>query len=79
MEIWSDVLKLDQSALDVETSFFGMGGHSLLVNQVISRIKAQLKVDISYRDFFVDSSIQGAARIIEARAARLSEKRVLLI
>jgi hypothetical protein len=45
----------------------------------MGRIRVQMNVDISYRDFFTDSSIQGIARIVEARATRPEPKRVVLI
>ncbi|GMV31329.1 MAG: hypothetical protein AMXMBFR59_34540 [Rhodanobacteraceae bacterium] len=77
--IWSDVLRLHESAVDTTTSFFGLGGHSLLVGQVIARIRTQLTVELSYRDFFTDSTIQGVARLVDARAPRSETRRVVLI
>lgn len=49
-EIWASVLEVPQVYL--EDNFFELGGHSLLVTQIVSRIAAQLHVDIPVRTFF---------------------------
>ncbi|HEY6332628.1 MAG TPA: thioesterase domain-containing protein, partial [Blastocatellia bacterium] len=64
--IWQEVLGKTQ--IGVTEDFFEIGGHSLLVTQVISRIKARLDVEIRLIDFFVGPTIsQLAVRVDAAR------------
>jgi amino acid adenylation domain-containing protein len=48
--IWREVLAID--AVGIQDNFFDLGGHSLLATQVVSRIKAQLNVDVSVASLF---------------------------
>lgn len=46
VEIWAEVLEVDQSTIDPqESDFFAMGGYSLLVLQAISRLLEKQGVD----------------------------------
>ncbi len=48
--IWREVLKLDK--IDVNSSFFDLGGHSLLLAQVRSKIGSVLNREVSIMDLF---------------------------
>jgi amino acid adenylation domain-containing protein len=48
--IWREVLKIDQ--VGVEDNFFDLGGHSLLVMQIVSRVERALDVAMPIRSFF---------------------------
>ncbi|MDB5033196.1 MAG: ppsE7, partial [Chlorobi bacterium] len=48
----------------VEENFFELGGHSLLATQVISRVRSEMEVDISLRDFFLQPTIESLALLI---------------
>lgn len=48
--IWSEVLEAD--SLGIHDNFFDLGGHSLLVTKVISRLRNDLQLSLSIRDFF---------------------------
>ena len=50
--IWSTVLKIDKSALGRDQDFFDLGGHSLLLTQVASRLRTELEVDVPLRSLF---------------------------
>ncbi|MEZ6088489.1 MAG: amino acid adenylation domain-containing protein [Pirellulaceae bacterium] len=52
-EIWCDVLDLD--AVSVNDNFFNVGGHSLMVVQVISRVEQDTGVRLSPQDFLMQS------------------------
>ncbi len=62
-EIWKKVLSLDR--VGVEDDFFALGGHSLLVIQVASRLREEFRVDLPLRSFFETRTIAGLAHRIE--------------
>jgi amino acid adenylation domain-containing protein len=62
-EIWQTVLKLDQVGID--DNFFALGGHSLLVIQVISQLQAQ-GLTMTARDLFATESLAELAASIDA-------------
>ncbi|PHQ36003.1 amino acid adenylation domain-containing protein [Rhodopirellula bahusiensis] len=63
-DIWSSVLQIPQ--IGIEDDFFLLGGSSLLVTQVVSRLKDQLGLELPVRDFFANPTVELAARHIEA-------------
>lgn len=62
-KIWSDLLK--RTDISVSDSFFEVGGHSLLIIQVISRIKMATGILIPVRTFFEHPTIRDLANYIE--------------
>ncbi len=54
-EIWSEVLKLDE--VYIYDDFFEIGGNSITIIQVASRIKEELGVDVSVADLMVYTTI----------------------
>ncbi|WP_368681119.1 amino acid adenylation domain-containing protein [Rhodococcus opacus] len=57
--IFRDVLGLPE--LSVDTSFFELGGNSLMATQVVSRVNAALSVRIGVRDLFQSPSVSQLA------------------
>jgi amino acid adenylation domain-containing protein len=70
--IWSDVLHRDH--IGIRDNFFDLGGHSLLVMQVISRIRETFQTEIALRTLFETPTVAGLSACIEA--ANDSEKRL---
>ena len=60
--IWQDVLKLEN--LSTNFDFFDLGGHSLDVTRVRSRIQADFAIKISVRTLFDATTIVDIAEII---------------
>jgi len=61
--IWSGVLGL--SRVGVEDNFFHLGGHSLLLGQVISRLRDTFRVDLPLRTLFESPTVAEVAERVE--------------
>ncbi|HKQ36784.1 MAG TPA: amino acid adenylation domain-containing protein, partial [Verrucomicrobiae bacterium] len=57
--LWCDVLGLDR--VGVRDNFFHLGGHSLQVMQIISRMECELSVAVSVKGFFDNPTISALA------------------
>jgi amino acid adenylation domain-containing protein len=60
--IWQDVLAVEK--VGVRDNFFDLGGHSLLVVQVNSRLRKELKRDISLVEMFRYPSVSALANFL---------------
>ncbi|WP_196137571.1 non-ribosomal peptide synthetase [Aliikangiella sp. G2MR2-5] len=63
--MWKELLNVND--ICVRDSFFDVGGHSLLVTGLFSRLKKQFQIELSYREFFENSSIREVAELIEQK------------
>jgi amino acid adenylation domain-containing protein len=61
--VWTQVL--DVSAIDVNQSFFDVGGHSLLVAQVASRLQEIFQVEVPMRAMFLSPTIADLSQTLE--------------
>ncbi|HEX5886219.1 MAG TPA: condensation domain-containing protein, partial [Pyrinomonadaceae bacterium] len=66
-EIWIEVLGIEQ--IGIHDNFFKLGGHSLLVTQVISRLRDLFRVELPLRSFFESPTVAGLAARIETMMA----------
>jgi amino acid adenylation domain-containing protein len=77
-EIWAELLA---APVDVNASFFGLGGNSILAIQMISQLRERFGVDVSVRLFFEQPTVARLAEEIEAliraELAGLSDTEVL--
>ncbi|MFD5514916.1 amino acid adenylation domain-containing protein [Streptomyces sp. NPDC127066] len=64
--IWAEVLELDR--VGVTDDFFDLGGHSLLVTQVVSRIRDLFRVDFPIRGFLAAGTVLALAARLRAEA-----------
>jgi thioesterase domain-containing protein/acyl carrier protein len=62
-EIWQELLGVER--VGIEESFFDLGGHSLLVIKLVSRINARFGIRLSPRRIFESSSVLRLAAIID--------------
>jgi amino acid adenylation domain-containing protein len=67
-EIWADLLKVER--VGIHDNFFDLGGHSLLVTQLGSRIRTGLKADISLRQLFEGPTVAQMAEVVEQSRSR---------
>jgi amino acid adenylation domain-containing protein len=63
VEIWADLLKLDR--IGVTDNFFDLGGHSLLVTQVVTRIRQRFGVSVGVGTFFNQPTVREIAENVE--------------
>nr|WP_237179257.1 non-ribosomal peptide synthetase [Paenibacillus sp. MMS18-CY102] len=70
--IWQDVLKLPRVGLD--DSFFAIGGDSIKVIRIISKIQSQLGLAVAVADFYRDPTIAGLAAMLAARSSAASSQ-----
>jgi amino acid adenylation domain-containing protein len=61
---WAEVLKLDE--IGAHDDFFGLGGHSLLVTRVASRVSEAIQIEIPFQIFFEKRTVAELAESIEA-------------
>ncbi len=65
-EIWGELLKIP--SVDVDTSFFALGGQSLLLVQALGRVNQRLHQNLVVVDLFRYPTIRGLADLIDQRA-----------
>lgn len=64
-KIWSKVLKLQD--IDVQDSFFDLGGHSLQATELATNIKKTFDIDLNMKDLFSYPTITMLSQFIEAK------------
>lgn len=74
MLIWKHVL--GYTNLNASDNFFEKGGHSLLANQVLNRMKAEMKVKVDFEDFFRHPSIESMCRFLDSCNANVQEEQI---
>jgi acyl carrier protein len=64
-KIWVDVLVVDR--IGIHDNFFDLGGHSLMVIQLMSRVRKSFQVELPLKDVFTSPTIKEIAEMVEAR------------
>ncbi len=68
-QIWTDVLGVER--VGIYDNFFSAGGHSLLMTQVVSRIRETFGVELPMQSFFQEPMVADLAiKITQMRAAQ---------
>ncbi|HTD86039.1 MAG TPA: amino acid adenylation domain-containing protein [Candidatus Binatia bacterium] len=63
--IWREVIGVDEVRRD--DNFFDLGGHSVLVTQMLTRLRRDLGVELTLRNVFESPSLGELAQIIDAQ------------
>ena len=64
-QIWCEVIGVDE--VRREDNFFDLGGHSVLVTQMLTRLRRDLGVELTLRNVFESPSLGELAQIIDAQ------------
>ncbi|MCG8419700.1 MAG: SDR family NAD(P)-dependent oxidoreductase [Proteobacteria bacterium] len=72
-QVWEELLGVD--GVGIHDDFFDLGGHSLLLTQLASRVRKRVKVDISLRRLFEKRTVAGIAGEIQSARESGSEKK----
>jgi acyl-coenzyme A synthetase/AMP-(fatty) acid ligase/acyl carrier protein len=62
-EIWKEVLKIDQ--ISINSNFFDLGGHSLLVFEVINKINESFGTTLDIADLFEHTTISKLVNLLQ--------------
>ncbi|HEX6290282.1 MAG TPA: SDR family NAD(P)-dependent oxidoreductase [Herpetosiphonaceae bacterium] len=65
--VWQQVLGIEQ--VGVHDDFFQLGGHSLLITQLLNRLHTIYPIDIPIRSLFENPTVAGMALLVEERYA----------
>jgi acyl carrier protein len=63
--IWKDLLEVER--VGIHDNFFDLGGHSLLVTQVVSRVRERFQIDLPLAAVFETSTIAELAVVVVQR------------
>jgi len=63
--IWATLLSLNSTKISVNTSFFDLGGHSLLSIRLVSEVRQQLEFELAVTNIFEYPTIQALADYID--------------
>ncbi|WP_329205926.1 amino acid adenylation domain-containing protein [Streptomyces sp. NBC_00683] len=69
--IWAEVLRRER--IGATDDFFALGGHSLLLSQVLVRVRRELGTDLTLRDLFEHPTVAGLAQLVGTTAGTAEE------
>ena len=73
--IWAEVLKIEK--VGIYNNFFSLGGHSLLVTQLISRMRDDIGVELVIQDVFNYPTVADLAVIVTPNLAQDIDEDIL--
>ncbi|TCL57593.1 amino acid adenylation domain-containing protein [Kineothrix alysoides] len=73
-DIWKDILEINE--VGVDQNFLHIGGHSLNIMTMITRINREFDVELSLSEIFSNATIENLAAIIEKREKGAEEEKI---
>ncbi|MCP5048616.1 MAG: hypothetical protein GY940_15710 [bacterium] len=70
--IWKEVLKYDE--IKPEDNFFRLGGHSLMANQVLNKIKKVFHLELDFEDIFKFPTLKSFSLYVDDRLTAKVDK-----
>jgi acyl carrier protein len=74
-KIWCDVLSLDR--VGIHDDFFDLGGHSLAVIRVVSRVVQTFQIELPVKALIDSPTVANMAVVIDANHAKLASEEEL--
>lgn len=65
VQIWSEILELDESSIGVTDDFFDLNGNSLLAIQLLTAINKNYGIQLELQEIFKRKTIRGLSELIE--------------
>ncbi|MCP4177134.1 MAG: hypothetical protein GY756_05145, partial [bacterium] len=62
-KLWAEVLKRDEDTIGVTQDFFALGGNSLMVVELISKIHKELETEIAFTEVFNTPTIEAISNL----------------
>jgi amino acid adenylation domain-containing protein len=63
-QVWSEILRVDP--ISIHDNFFDLGGHSLLIMQVLSRLRERFGMQVTVREVFERPTIAEIAELLNS-------------
>lgn len=79
LQIWSELLKVDKSAISVTDNFFDLGGHSLLVVRMVAALREQLHFELPLKAVYDSPTIKQIAALLDDRKPLSSRTPIIRI
>lgn len=68
IEIWQEILSMDQEKIGVNDNFFELGGHSLKATNLAYKIQQRLNTKVSLLEIFRQPTIRGLAQFVDQQS-----------
>jgi amino acid adenylation domain-containing protein/thioester reductase-like protein len=72
-KIWSELLNIEESKVSVTANYFQLGGNSLSIVKMITKVKSFAAVDLPLSTFWKSPTIRTIAKMIEGKSESGSE------
>jgi acyl carrier protein len=72
--IWADILKIDSQLIGRNANFFALGGHSLVLLNLMNAIREQFELEVSMGDVFNRETLADLAELLAERKAQAIQR-----
>ena len=72
--VWAELLGLSGTQVGLDTSFFALGGDSVLAAQAVNRLGELFQVQLRLEEAMADLTVRGLARVVDAQLLQKLEQ-----